>query len=47
MIIKKLEEKRELKSNDLNGCNLPEGWVERQEKKTGRVYYANKKTGKL
>jgi hypothetical protein len=46
MIIKKLEEKRELKSNDLNESNLPDGWVERIDKKKGKIYYANKKTGK-
>jgi hypothetical protein len=46
MIIKKLEEKRELKSNDLNGCNLLEGWFEKIDKKTGKVYCANKKTRK-
>jgi hypothetical protein len=46
MTIKNLEEKRELKSNDLNECNLGEGWVEMINKKTGKVYYENKKTRK-
>jgi hypothetical protein len=46
MIIKKPEEKRELKSNDSNECYLPEGWVEMIDEKTGRVYYAKKKTEK-
>jgi predicted lipoprotein with Yx(FWY)xxD motif len=46
MTIKKLKEKRELKSNDMNECNLPEGWVEMIDKKTGKVYCANKKTRK-
>jgi hypothetical protein len=44
MIIKKLEEKKKIKSNDLNGSSLPEGWVERIDKKTGKSQWS-KRTG--